>query len=101
MVDMRMKGEFKRGDVVVKIGGSQVYVIDGAYETATWYGITYACGGTLHHSQIDIDLVDDRFVKIDKCKDPWKDNEVALKLNQLADQMEKGGLKCNGRVQYW
>jgi len=72
--------EFKKGDVVVQIGGSNAYVIDGSYETAIWYSVKYLWSGKIFHAEVHKFTIDKDYVKVDFCKRVFDDDYVYWKL---------------------
>lgn len=84
-----MMGEFKRGDVVVQIGGSNAYVIDGAYDTTMWYSVQYLWNGQIYHAdKSKFDLNSD-YVKVDFCENVMDDVRVYLKLAAIEEALSK------------
>ena len=60
-------GEFKRGDVIVEIGGNVIHVVTGSFQTALFYELIYPsrAGGVWYKTELDVDYVDAEYVKID------------------------------------
>ena len=84
-----MMGEFKKGDVVVQIGGSNAYVIDGAYDTTMWYGVQYLWNGQIYHADKSKFDLDSDYVKVDFCEDVFDDVRVYLKLAEIEEALSK------------
>lgn len=82
-------GEFKKGDVVVQIGGSNAYVIDGAYDTTMWYSVQYLWDGQIYHDHKSKFDLDSDYVKVDFCEDVFDDVRVYLKLADLEEALGK------------
>ena len=77
-----MNGNFKRGDVVVQIGGSSAYVVSRRH--GIWYEVKYlwcdgVCRGEVHYFSLD-----SVYVKVDFCKNTSDDNAVHNKLMHIA-----------------
>jgi hypothetical protein len=77
-----MNGNFKRGDVVVQIGGSSAYVVSRRH--GIWYEVKYlwcdgVCRGEVHYFSLD-----SVYVKVDFCKNASDDNAVHDKLMHIA-----------------
>ena len=58
-------GEFKRGDVIAQIDGTNRYVVTGSYQTAMWYVLIFQNKDKWYTSKLDVDYVDSKYVKID------------------------------------
>ena len=84
-------GEFKKGDVVVQIGGSNAYVIDGSYQTTDWYSASYLWSGKLFQTQVHKTTIDSDYVKVDFCRNPFDDDSVYEKLMPIAKAFGKWG----------
>lgn len=84
-------GEFKKGDVVVQIGGSNAYVIDGAYDTTMWYSVQYLWSNKVYHADKSKYDLDSDYVKVDFCKNPFDDDSVYEKLMPIAKAFGKLG----------
>ena len=84
-------GEFKKGDVVVQIGGSNAYVIDGAYDTTMWYSVQYLWSNKVYHADKSKHDLDSDYVKVDFCKNPFDDDSVYEKLMPIAKAFGKWG----------
>lgn len=83
--------EFRKGDVVVKIGSHNAYVIDGAYDTAIWYSAKYLWDGKVFHTQVHKTTIDSDYVKVDFCKRVFDDDYVYWKLIPIVKAWRKGG----------
>ena len=84
-----MMGQYKRGDVVVQIGGRNAFVIDGAYQSTMWYSVQYLWNGQIYHadkSKIDLDS---DYVKVDFCENVMDDVRVYLKLAEIEEALSK------------
>lgn len=84
-------GEFKKGDVVVQIGGSNAYVIDGASDTTMWYSVQYLWSNKVYHADKSKYDLDSDYVKVDFCKNPFDDDSVYEKLMPIAKAFGKTG----------
>ena len=80
---MKTMSEFKRGDVVVEIGGSNAFVISGAYQTTMWYSVQYLWNGQIYHADKSKFDLDSDYVKVDFCKNVFDDNVVHDKLVRI------------------
>lgn len=80
---------FKKGDVVVRIGGSNAYVIDGSYQTTDWYSAQYMWNGKLVQTHVHKTTIDSDYVKVDFCRNPFDDGSVYEKLMPIAKAFEK------------
>ena len=83
--------EFKKGDVVVQIGGSNAYVISGAYETTMWYSVEYLWSNKVYHTDKSKYDLDSDYVKVDFCKNPLNSDEAYAKLMPIARAFGKWG----------
>lgn len=83
--------EFKKGDVVVQIGGSNAYVIDGSYQTTIWYSAKYLWYGKVFQTQVHKTTIDSDYVKVDFCRNPFDDDSVYEKLMPIAKAFGKLG----------
>jgi hypothetical protein len=83
--------EFRKGDVVVKIGDSNAYVICGSYRTSIWYSVQYLWSNRVFRSDVHIYTIDSDYVKVDFCKDPMNNDEVYAKLMPIARAFGKLG----------
>ena len=83
--------KLKRGDVVVKIGGSSAYVIDDAELSSIWYGVKYLWSNKVFHSEIHKHALDSDYLKVDFCKNPLNSDEVYAKLMPIARAFGKYG----------
>ena len=81
--------EFKKGDVVVQIGGSNAYVIDGSYQTTIWYSAKYLWHGKVFQVQVHKTTIDSDYVKVDFCKNVFDDVRVYLKLADIEEALSK------------
>jgi hypothetical protein len=84
-----MKGEFRKGDVIVQIGGNLVYVICGAYQTTIWYGVKCLRNGQVITSEVYRNAIDSNYVKVDFCKNVFDDVRVYLKLADIEEALSK------------
>ena len=84
-------GEFKKGDVVVKIGSHNAYVISGAYDTAIWYSAKYLWSGKVFHTEVHKSTIDSEYVKVDFCKRVFDNDYVYWKLIPIAKAFGKLG----------
>lgn len=83
--------KFQRGDVVVKIGDSNAYVVDDAELSSIWYGVKYLWSNKVFHSEIHKYSLDSDYVKVDFCKNPLNSDEVYAKLIPIARAFGKTG----------
>ena len=83
--------KLQRGDVVVKIGGSNAYVVDDADRSSIWYGVKYLWSNKVFHSEIHKCSLDSDYVKVDFCKNPLNSDEVYAKLMPIARSFGKCG----------
>lgn len=81
--------EFKRGDVVVQIGGRNAFVIDGAYQTTMWYSVQYLWNGQIYHADKSKLDLDSDYVKVDFCENVMDDVCVHLKLVGIEEALSK------------
>lgn len=58
-------GEFKRGDVIAQIDGTNRYVVTCSSQTAMWYVLIFQNKDKWYTSKMDVDYVDSKYVKID------------------------------------
>ena len=86
-----MTDAFKEGDVVVKIGGSNAYVVDETKLSSIWYGVKYLWSNKVFHSEIHKYSLDSDYVKVDFCKNPLNSDEVYAKLVPIARAFGKTG----------
>ena len=84
-----MTREFKKGDVIVKIGGNLVYVICGAYQTTIWYSVKCLRNGQVVTSEVYGSAIDSNYVKVDCCKNVFDDVRVYLKLADIEGALSK------------
>ena len=77
-----MNGNFKRGDMVVQIGGKSAYVVSRKH--GIWYGVEYLWSNKVFHSDIHRYSIDSNYVKVDFCKNPRNSDEVYAKLIRIA-----------------
>ena len=64
-----MKGEFRKGDVIVRIGGHMTYVVGDAHTDR--YSLLYLLGNKVTYNILYKSFVDSNFVKVDEWDD-WK-----------------------------
>ena len=83
--------EFKKGDVVVQIGGSSAYVIVDDELSSIWYSVKYLWSNKVFHSEIHKYSLDFDYVKADFCKNPFDDDSVYEKLMPIAKAFGKLG----------
>lgn len=81
--------EFKKGDVVVQIGGRNAFVIAGAYQTTLWYSVQYLWNGQIYHAYKFKSDLDSDYVKVDFCKNVFDDVRVYLKLAEIEEALSK------------
>ena len=84
-----MKSEFRKGDVVVQIGGKTAYVV--CRRHGIWYEVKYlwsnlVCKGDVHYFSLD-----SVYVKVDFCKNTSDDDSVYVKLMSIAKAFRKWG----------
>ena len=84
-----MMGEFKKGDVIVQIGGNLVYVICGAYQTTIWYWVKCLRNGQVITSEVYMSAIDSNYVKVDFCKRVFDDECVYWKLKGIEKALNK------------
>lgn len=77
-----MNGNFKRGDVVVQIGGSSAYVVSRRH--GIWYEVKYLWCDEVCESDVHYFSLDSLYVKVDFCKNASDDNVVHDKLMRIA-----------------
>lgn len=83
--------KLQRGDVVVKIGSHNAYVIDGSCQTTDWYSASYLWYGKVFQIQVLKTTIDSDYVKVDFCKNPFDDDSVYEKLMPIAKAFGKRG----------
>ena len=84
-------GQYRKGDVVVQIGGSNAYVIDGSYRTTISYSVKYLWSNKIFHSDVNRHTIDSDYVKVDFCKRVFDDDSVYEKLMPIAKAFGKLG----------
>jgi hypothetical protein len=77
-----MNGNFKRGDVVVQIGGKSAYVVSQRH--GIWYEVKYLWSGLVCKGAVHYFSLDSVYVKVDFCKNASDDNVVHDKLMRIA-----------------
>ena len=82
-----MKGEFRKGDVIVRIGGQMTYVVADAHTDR--YSLLFLLGNNVTHNILYKSFVDRHFVKVDKCN-PNKYSEVIDKFEGIWYNLGKG-----------
>ena len=82
-----MKGEFRKGDVIVRIGGQTTYVVKDAHTDR--YSLMWLLGGKVTYNILYKDFVDRNFVKVDKCN-PNIFSEVIDKVKEIWYNLGKG-----------
>ena len=60
-----MKGEFRKGDVIVNVDGNNVYIVSDARTSR--YSLLARLHGEVVHLVFDKDVIDEKYVKVDKC----------------------------------
>ena len=84
-----MEGEFKKGDVVVQIGGNLVYVICGEYQKTTWCSVKCLRNGQVITSEVYGSAIDSNYVKVDFCPNVFDDVRVYLKLSDIEEALSR------------
>ena len=82
-----MKGEFRKGDVIVRIGGQVTYVVSDAHTDR--YSLLFILGNNVTHNVLYKSFIDSHFVKVDKCN-PNHYSEVVDKINGIWYNLSKG-----------
>ena len=82
-----MKGEFRKGDVIVRIGGHMTYVVSDAHTDR--YSLLFILGNNITHNILYKSFIDSHFVKVDKCN-PNNYSEVVDKVNDIWYNLRKG-----------
>ena len=82
-----MKGEFRKGDVIVHIGGQIAYVVEDAHTDR--YSIMFLIGGNVSHLVLYKTFIDSNFVKVDSCN-PEHHSEVVDKINGIWYNLREG-----------
>ena len=85
-----MIGNFKNGDVVVKIGGRTAYVVDGTRSNSIWYGVKYLWWDKVVEADIHRFSLDADYVRVDRCV-PSDDRDVHDKLIRIAKAFGRTG----------
>ena len=75
-----MKGEFRKGDVIVRICGQTTYVVKDAHTDR--YSLMYLLGHFVTYNVLYKSFVDKHFVKVDKCN-PEDFTEVVDKIDDI------------------
>ena len=83
--------DFRKGDVVVQIGGSNAYVVDDAELSSIWYGVKYLWSNKVFQGEIHKYSLDSDYVKVDFCKNHLNSDEVYAKLMPIARAFGKWG----------
>ena len=82
-----MNGNFKRGDVVVQIGGSSAYVV--SRRRGIWYEVKYLWCDEVCESDVHYFSLDPLYVKVDFCKNTSDVNVVRDKLMGIASAFRR------------
>ena len=82
-----MKGEFRKGDVIVRIGGQTAYVVEDAHSDR--YSLMFLIGGNVSHLVLYKIFIDRHFVKVDKCNSN-NFSEVIDKVKEVWYNLGKG-----------
>ena len=82
-----MKCDFRKGDVIVQIGGKMTYVVADAHTNR--YSLLYLLGNNVTHNVLCKSFVDKQFVKVDSCN-PNYFSEVIDKINGIWYNLSKG-----------
>jgi len=82
-----MKGEFRKGDVIVRIGGHMTYVVNDAHTDR--YSLLYLLGNNVTYNILYKSFVDKQFVKVDKCN-PNNFSEVIDKVKNIWYNVSEG-----------
>jgi len=83
-----MKGEFRKGDVIVRIGGHMTYVVGDAHTDRYW--LLFSLGNNVTTDVLYKSFIDKHFVKVDSCN-PDHCSEVVDKINGIWYNLGKGG----------
>lgn len=83
-----MKGEFRKGDVIVRIGGHMTYVVGDAHTDR--YSLLYLLGNEVTYNILYKSFIDRHFVKVDKCNNPYDFSEVVDKINDIWYNVSEG-----------
>ena len=82
-------GEFKKGDVILHIGGHRAFVVTAAPDTAMWYDLNYLEGRNVLHTIMSISTIDEFFIKVDFCNRVFDDECVYWKLKGIEKALSK------------
>ena len=82
-----MKCEFRKGDVIVLIGGEIIYVVEDAHTDR--YSLMFIQGGHVSHNVLYKGFIDSQFVKVDKCN-PNQYSEVIDKVKDIWYNLSEG-----------
>ena len=82
-----MKGEFRKGDVIVRIGGHMTYVVGDAHTDR--YSLLFILGNNVTYNILYKSFVDSHFVKVDSCN-PEHHSEVVDKINGIWYNLREG-----------
>ena len=84
-------GEFNIGDIIVEIGGNNVYIVSSWYVKPPWYSLGWAAGDkqTILYTDTDIEKVDATYVKVDHCSIS-NTKETIEKLEKLMVSLKNG-----------
>ena len=83
-----MKGEFRKGDVIVRIGGHMTYVVADAHTDR--YSLLFPIGYNVTHNVLEKAFIDRHFVKVDKCNNPYNFPEVIDKVKEIWYNLSNG-----------
>ena len=82
-----MKGEFRKGDVIVRIGEHMTYVEGDAHTDR--YSLLLLLGNKITYEILYKSFIDRHFVKVDKCN-PYNFSEVIDKIKDIWYNLGKG-----------
>lgn len=84
-------GEFNIGDIIVQIGGNNVFIVSGWYESPPWYTLGWLSGDkqTILYADHIIEKIDATYVKVDYCS-IYNTKETIKKLDKLMVSLKKG-----------
>ena len=82
-----MKGEFRKGDVIIRVDARSLYVVADAHTDR--YSLLYLTGGYVIRRTMFKSYIDKNYVKVDKCN-PEDFGEVIDKLGDIWYNILKG-----------
>ena len=82
-----MKGEFRKGDVIIQVDARSLYVVADAHTDR--YSLLYLAGGHVIHTVMFKSHIDKNHVKIDRCN-PEDFAEVVDKLGDIWYTLHRG-----------